>query len=141
MLNVFVLFLFFSDCVIQSSCAALTSAFRGRRPLMTLKALLDMFGLRQPIISVLAGVALAAALANFPFAYATPLDEWLIVPGKSIGPVRIGMGMDDARTIMARYGSVETRSGTEGHPPYYCNSGDKGLCISDVMVYGKAGPV
>ena len=143
MFNVFVLFLFFSDCVLQSSCAALASAFRGvAGHFTTLKGLLDMFGLRQLIVSLLAGAALAAALANLSFAYATPLEEWLIVPGKSIGPVRIGIGMDDARAIMARYGSVKARIGTEGRGTYYCTDPDpNGLCISDVMVYGKAGPV
>lgn len=58
-------------------------------------------------------------------------DEWLIVPGTGVGPVRIGMRTDDARSVMARYGRVEARGGSA----YYCNPDPIGLCISDVMVF------
>jgi hypothetical protein len=90
------------------------------------------------IVQSLVCAGILFMLGNLPFAdAASPIEEWLIVPGKSIGSVRIGMDISDARTIMARYGRVESQSATGGLAAFYCSSpAPKGVCISDVMVYG-----
>jgi hypothetical protein len=86
------------------------------------------------VLFILATLSVACAAA--------PAGEWLIVLGKSMGPVQIGMDMDEARTVMARWGRVESRNVTGGLAAYYCNLPEpKGVCISDVMVYAGGGRV
>ncbi len=59
-----------------------------------------------------------------------------IVPGEAIGPIRIGMSMDDAAQVVQSLGAIRDESNEDGRR--VCNTEAKvGFCVFDYYQYGE----
>lgn len=81
---------------------------------------------------ILGALALMAPLAGVdaqPSAQQQPVPG-MILPGKAIGPIELGMTLEQAQTVMAQYGTVETVESPTTHG--VCNP-DRGVgvCVFD----------
>jgi hypothetical protein len=70
----------------------------------------------------------SSARASFPRG-----QNPLLLPGKSIGPLRIGMSISDAKATMMAFGSVRDAPAEEGRG--FCNPSGGGVCVFDVAHY------
>jgi hypothetical protein len=82
-------------------------------------------------IAIVLGTALLVAILRIP-AGAQQAQPAMILPGRSIGPIQIGMPLDRARAIMEGFGKVEPIDGPATHG--FCNPDDGiGVCVFDKM--------
>lgn len=84
---------------------------------------------RGMVFLVLVCLGLGAPLLSQPIPTA-------IVPGEAIGPIRIGMSMDDAAQVVQSLGAIRDENNDDGRR--VCNTEAKvGFCIFDYYQYGE----
>ncbi len=82
----------------------------------------------RTIVAVASGVLLALGSASW--IAAQPAPPTTIVPGQAVGPFRVGMPVDEARSMMEQFGRVEPLEAEEVRG--FCNpEPNAGVCVLD----------
>lgn len=82
----------------------------------------------RTVVAIVAGALLALGSASW--IAAQPAPPTAIVPGRAVGPFRVGMPVEEARSMMEQFGRVEPLEAEEARG--FCNpEPNAGVCILD----------